>query len=59
MLGPHCCAGLSLVVGLSLGAANGGYSLVAVYGHLIVAVLLLQSTGSGAVGFGSCGTWVQ
>ena len=45
VLGLHCCAGLSLVV------ANGGGTLVAVQGFL-----LLRSMGSRACWISSCGT---
>ena len=41
---------------LSLVSVSEGYSLL-MWGLLIAWLLLLQSTGSGHMGFGSCGSW--
>ena len=44
------------VRGLSLVAASGGYSSLRCAGFSLLWLLLLQSTGSRRVGFGSCGS---
>ena len=45
--------------GLSLVAANGGYSSLQCVGFLLRWFLFLRSTGSRRTGFSSCGTWAQ
>ena len=47
------------VCGLSLVAANWGYSLLQCAGFLLQWLLLLWSMGSGRLGFSSCSTWAQ
>ena len=53
------CVGFSLLCGLSLAAARGGYSLSRCAGFSLQWLLLLRSTGSRRVGFSSCDTWAQ
>ena len=48
------CAGSLLLRGLSLVAASRGSSLAVALGPLWQWLLLLQSTGSGCLGFSSC-----
>ena len=55
-LGPHCRTQLSLA------AANGGYSCLQCSGFSLWRLLLLQSTDSRHLGYGSCSTqarWLQ
>ena len=47
------------VRGLSLVAANGGYSLLQCVGFSLQWLLSLWSTGSRCAGFSSCGTRAQ
>ena len=47
------------VHGLSLVAANGGYSSLRCVGFSLRWLLLLRSTGSRHVGFSSCGAWAS
>ena len=53
------CVGSSLLCGLSLAAASGGYSSMRCAGFSLWWLLLLRSTGSRRAGFSSCGTWAQ
>ena len=50
------CIGSSLLCGLSLVAASGGYSSLRWVGFALWWLLLLQSLGSRCVGFSSCGS---
>ena len=50
MLGPIAACGLSLV------AANGGYSSLQCVGFSLLWLLLLQRTGSRCADFSSCGS---
>ena len=45
--------------GLSLVGASGGYSSLWCTGFSLQWLLLLRSTGSGRLGFSSCGSWTQ
>ena len=51
--------GCVAVRGLSLVVASGGYSSLQCVGFSLLWLLLLQSTGSRCMGFGSCGTQAQ
>ena len=53
------CVGSSLLRGLSLVAARGGYSSLRCTGFSLWWLLLFQSTGPRHAGFSSCGTWAQ
>ena len=53
------CVGSSLLRGLSLVAASGGYPSLRCAGFSLRWLLLLQSTGSRHAGFSSCGTWAS
>ena len=57
----YLLAALGLVAahGLSLVAANGGYSSLRCAGFSLWWLLLLPSTGSRLAGFGSCSTRAQ
>ena len=50
---------LVAVCGLSLVAVSGGYSSLRCVGFSLRWLVLLRSTGSGCVGFSSCGTQAQ
>ena len=50
VLGLHCCTGISLL------AASGGYSLVAML-RLLIAVASLVAEVLGYLGSSSCGSW--
>ena len=50
VLGLRCCTGISLL------AASGGYSLVAML-RLLIAVASLVAEVLGYLGFSSCGSW--
>ena len=47
------------VRGLSLVATSGGYSSLQCAGFSLQWLLLLQSVGSGRMGFSSCGAWAE
>ena len=53
------CIASSLLHGLSIVVASGGYSSLWCVGFSLRWLLLLWSMGSRRVGFSSCGTWAQ
>ena len=53
------CAGSSLLRGLSLAAARGGYFGCGAWASHCSGFSCLQRMGSGCIGFSSCGAWAK